>query len=111
MIASDRDERIAKIDTELEQLYRKCTRLLADRALLEKQGYIGDSRFWSLPVLAQIKLNPGITRAEILDNLNMGFDPSDKELTNAITSLRRNGFIENHGTRKNPRWFVKETQS
>lgn len=32
-----------------------------------------------------------------------------KEITNALTRLRRNGIIYNQGTRKNPKWVLVET--
>lgn len=57
-------------------------------------------------VLAVIKKNPGIARQEIFDALWP--DVLQSELTNYLTALRRQGKIENRGTRKYPNWYPTE---
>lgn len=54
-----------------------------------------------------IKKNPGISRSELLIEME---NPhiSDQELTNCLTTLRRRGWTENQGTRKNPKWYAQE---
>jgi hypothetical protein len=50
--------------------------------------------------------------ADILEKLRNGEAPprgsNDKEVTNALTKLRRNGHIVNVGARRNPIWKLKE---
>lgn len=55
-------------------------------------------------ILTIIKENPGLSRQEIFVKLD---DPdiSRQELTNCLTTLRRQGRTENRGTRKNPHWY------
>ena len=58
-------------------------------------------------ILALIEKNPGINRQQIFIHLGKPDIPSN-ELTNGLTALRRQGKIENRGTRKNPSWYRTE---
>lgn len=57
-------------------------------------------------ILGLIEKEPGINRQEIFDKLWP--DILQNELTNGLTALRRQGKIENRGTRKYPSWYLTE---
>lgn len=58
-------------------------------------------------VLTLVREHPGINRQELVVKLGAP-DVATRELTNCLTTLRRQGRIENQGTRKYPKWYAIE---
>lgn len=104
-------KRLAQVEEELKQVEQKRARLVEERRELLEKGHISDSKFWSDPVFEVIEKHPGASRTLILSEL-LASDRwciTSNELTNCLTTLRRNGLIENRGTKKFPRWHITES--
>lgn len=56
-------------------------------------------------IFSVIQSHPGCSRDDVRKHLTAPI--SERELTNALTRLRRHGRIQNQGTRKNPIWHAK----
>lgn len=56
-------------------------------------------------IFAVIQSHPGCSRDDVRKHLIEAM--SETELTNALTRLRRQGRIQNQGTRKNPIWYIQ----
>jgi predicted HTH transcriptional regulator len=100
-------QRFIEISAELKELSRKRHELLEERRQLsgERTRTIV-AQTWVEPIFVIIEEHPGITRREIIskfDNPHMTI----QDLTNCLTTLRRRGWIENHGTRKYPKWHSR----
>lgn len=97
-------QRFIEIETELRQLRQRRRELLEERRQLSgvtTRNVV--TAVWVEPIFSIIEANPGISRRDIVikfNNPHMTFG----DLSNILTTLRRRGWIENNGTRKNPKW-------
>lgn len=100
-------QRLVEIANELSQMSQRRRELLEERRQLtgvRTQSSIAHA--WVEPIFSIIEGHPGISRQEIFvkfNNPHMRF----QDLTNCLTTLRRRGWIENHGTRKHPKWHSR----
>src|SRR3954451_16958072 len=103
---SDR-QRLIEIEVELQALSQKRRELLAERQRLTGVRIRSTvAQVWVDSIFTIIEAHPGISRHAIViefGNPNM----TELDLTNCLTTLRRRGWIENHGTWKNPEWHSR----
>jgi hypothetical protein len=59
-------------------------------------------------IFSVIQSHPGCSRDDVRKHLTVPI--SERELTNALTRLRRQGRIQNQGTRKNPIWYINKVK-
>jgi len=100
-------QRFIEIEAELKELRRRRRELLEERRQLSGvRPRTTVAHAWVEPIFTIIEEHPGISRQEIFvkfGNPHMTF----QDLSNCLTTLRRRGWIENRGTRKNPRWYSR----
>jgi hypothetical protein len=106
--AQARKARLREIEAELSKLKKQRQKLIKERSYLMMREYGGNAQFWADIIFELIKNHPGISREGILVELDAHTYISPNVLTNTLTTLRRRGEIENHGTRKCPRWHIKD---
>src|SRR3954462_6903189 len=107
MTIQTRRDRFIEIDAELKQLSTRRRELLAERRRLSgvRDGRITNN-VWLDPIFKIIAERPGVSRHDIFVELGSPH-MTWQELTNALTALRRRGWIENRGTRKHPEWYSR----
>lgn len=101
----EKKARAAVIDEEINAAGHIYQALLHERSELQEAGFYPNSKFWAAPVLIIIGLTPGCSRDDIRKALTRPI--SEKELTNVLTALRRQGVTENKGTKKRPKWYLR----
>src|SRR3954451_15852471 len=107
MIISNR-QRLTEIKVELQALSQRRRELLEERRQLSGvTARTTIAHAWIESIFSIIENHPGISRREIVvkfGNPHM----TVQDLTNCLTTLRRRGWIENQGTRKEPKWYSRE---
>jgi hypothetical protein len=106
--------RLDEINILLREVNQKKRELLAERRKLidERRPEAAEtSKFWVDLIFEIVVNHPEASRKQIkieLDAKDISPSITSKTFTNCLTVLRRRGWIENRGTKKDPKWHVKD---
>ena len=94
------DRQLSEIDILMESLHNLRKRILKEKERVEVASY-GPMNM----LLEIVRANPGCTKKEI--RTAMSENLTERELNILLTKARRNWeFIENKGTRHQPKWYI-----